>query len=180
MATRKRDQYTNDPLDELLDKLNSGDFMDQSIHEFSEVINDTVKSYRKARTTRGKNYQKTTYSTIKPIIRADVETASFDSRHEQVLACLDNITYVGYGNEKKAGYQAALSRYRELVEKNPSYLKDLELDVNDDINTCQSKMRKQSLDSYTQGYYDALLMIKKILFNSKLARLRELSNKLKQ
>ncbi len=179
MATRKNNSYNNDPLDELLDKLNSGNFTDQSIHEFSEVINDTVKSYRQTKTTRGKNYQRTTYSTVKPTIKANVETASYNSRYEQIMACLENISYVGYGNEKKEGYQGAINRYHELVKESPSDLRKLEIDINDDINTCQSKMRSSTLDAYTQGYYDALLMIKKIFFNSKLARLRELSNKLK-
>ena len=45
MATKK--SYT-DPLDDLLDKLNSGDFVDQSMYEFSEIVNDTVQGYQNA------------------------------------------------------------------------------------------------------------------------------------
>ena len=41
------------------------------------------------------------------------------------------------------------------------------------------KSRTVTVDGFTQGYYDALLMVRKVLSNSKLARLRELSNKLK-
>ncbi len=178
MATRKN-SYTSDPLDELLSKLNSGDFTDQSIYEFSEVVNDTVQNYHQTKTTRGKNVARTTYTTTKPIIKPEVETASFASRYDQVISCLDNISYTGYASEKKEGYQSAIARYREMVEKTPRNLLSLEVSINTDINTCQRKIRTSSVDSYMSGYYDALLMIKKILFNSKLARLRELSNRLK-
>ena len=43
MANNKKYTYNSDPLDELLEKLNSGDFVDQSMHEFSNTVNDTVK-----------------------------------------------------------------------------------------------------------------------------------------
>ena len=55
----------------------------------------------------------------------------------------------------------------------------VETQVADDLATCRRKMRTITIDGYTQGYYDALTMVKKVLHNSKLARLRELSNKLK-
>ena len=41
----KRQTNYSDPLDELLEKLNSGEFVDQSMHEFNEVVKDTVKNY---------------------------------------------------------------------------------------------------------------------------------------
>ena len=178
MATR-RNNYTSDPLDELLNKLNSGDFMDQSVYEFSEVVNDTVKGYHQTKTTRGKNVARTTYSVTKPTIKPEVETANFASRYDQVISCMDNISYTGYAAEKKEGYQSAVTRYREMVEKTPANLMSLENSVNQDIVTCQRKIRTSSVDNYMSGYYDGLMMVKKILFNSKLARLRDLSNKLK-
>ena len=58
-------------------------------------------------------------------------------------------------------------------------MRKVEQMVVDDLSTCMSKMRTVTVDGYTQGYYDALGMVKKVLYNSKLARLRELSNKLK-
>ena len=179
MATNRKNTYNSDPLDELLNKLNSGDFMDQSIYEFSEVVNDTVQNYHQTKTTKGKNVQRTTYAAVKPTIKPSVETATFASRYEQVMACLDNISFTGYSAEKKEGYQAAINRYRELAEKTPSNLLPLENSINSDITTSQRKIRTSTVDPYLSGYYDALLMVKKILFNSKLARLRVLSNKLK-
>lgn len=179
MATRKKNTYSSDPLDELLDKLNSGDFIDQSIYEFSEVINDTVQNYHETKTTKGKNVARTSYATTKPIIKPEVETATFKSRYDQVVSCLENISYTNYAQDKKEGYQAAIARYREAVDKTPNNMMDLERSIVDDISTCQRKIRTSTYDGYMSGYYDALLMVKKILFNSKLARLRELSNKLK-
>ena len=55
----------------------------------------------------------------------------------------------------------------------------MEEQVTDDLLTCSQKMNTITIDGYTQGYYDALTMVKKVLHNSKLARLRELSNSLK-
>ena len=66
-----------------------------------------------------------------------------------------------------------------MIDSHSRDLQPVEVQVNSDINTCASKLREVTVDGYTQGYYDALLMVKKVLFNSKLARLREISNKLK-
>ena len=176
MANRKYN-YNSDPLDELLEKLNSGDFADQSMHEFS----NTVKGYNTSKRSRGTSgsYTRSTYSTVRPRIKADVEVASFNSRYEQIIASLSNIVYDNYASGKKDGYQQAIDRYIELVKENGNDMRKVEQMVVDDLSTCMSKMRTVTVDGYTQGYYDALGMVKKVLYNSKLARLRELSNKLK-
>ena len=170
----------SDPLDELLEKLNSGDFLDQSMHEFNATVNDTVKSYndvkRKGTSSR---YTRSTYNTVKPTIKADIETRQYTSRYEQVVTCLKNLNFDNYPSGKQDGYTSAIETYLDSIEKNPHNLKDIEERVNTDINTCQNKMREITVDGFTQGYYDALLMIKKVLYNSKLARLREISNNLK-
>ena len=176
-----RKKVYSDPLDELLDKLSSGDFIDQSVHEFNETVNDTVKGYQESKRTKGTagSYTRSTYSTKKPIIVPAIETASYESRHEQVIACLSNLDFTGYATGKRDGYQQAITRYIELVNENEKDLRKVEIMVVDDISVCMSKMRSVTVDGYTQGYYDALGMVKKVLYNSKLARLRELSNKLK-
>ena len=176
-----RKKVYSDPLDELLDKLNNGDFVDQSVHEFNETVNETVQGYQETKRSKGtaRSYTRSTYSTKKPIIVGSVETASYDSRHEQILACLSNLDLTGYAAGKKDGYQQAIDRYIELVKENGNDMRKVEQMVVDDLSTCMSKMRTVTVDGYTQGYYDALGMVKKVLYNSKLARLRELSNKLK-
>ena len=179
MATRKKN-YT-DPLDELLDRLNSGDLVDQSVYEFNETVNDTVKSYQNSRRSSGTRtrYQRATYSTVRPVIKPEYETADYSSRYQQCLACLQNQDYTGYPASKKDGYNEAINRYIELIEQNEKDLRPVEKQCDEDTKTCRSKMKTVTIDGFTQGYYDALLMIKKILTNSRLARLRELSNKLK-
>ena len=169
-----RTNYT-DPLDEILDKLNSGSFTDQSPYEFTE----TVKSYtqnKKARTTTA--YKRNLYSTVKPVIKGAVETANYDSRYQQVTECLNNIDYSGYSDEKAEGYRQGIQRYLELISQNVMDLRPVETQVAGDISTCQAKLKSTTVDNFFMGYYDSLLMVKKVLFNSKIARLRELSNKL--
>ena len=180
MATRRK-TYNSDPLDELLDKLNSGEFVDQSVYEFNEVVNDTVKSYHESRRTGGTKtrYQRATYSTVRPTIKTEVETADYPSRYQQCIACLENQDYKGYPASKKDGYQEAINRYIGLINENRNDLRTVEKQCTQDTKTCQSKLKTVTVDGFTQGYYDALLMIRKVLSNSKLARLRELSNKLK-
>lgn len=176
-----RKKVYSDPLDELLDKLSNGDFVDQSVHEFNETVNDTVKGYQDSKRSKGtaRSYTRSTYSTKKPVIIAAVETAQYDSRYDQVIACLSNLDFTGYAAGKKDGYQQAIDRYLELVKEHGKDLRKVEIMVSDDLSTCLTKMRSVTVDGYTQGYYDALGMVKKVLYNSKLARLRELSNKLK-
>lgn len=176
-----RQKIYTDPLDELLDKLSNGDFVDQSVHEFNETVNDTVKGYQSSRRSRGtsNSYTKSTYSTKRPVIKPEYENAQYVSRFEQVTTCLNNLDFTGYASGKKDGYQQCIERYIQLVKENQNDLRKVETFVNDDISTCASKMRTVTVDGYTQGYYDALAMVKKVLYNSKLARLRELSNKLK-
>ena len=176
MANRKYN-YNSDPLDELLEKLNSGDFADQSMHEFS----NTVKGYNTSKRSRGTSgsYTRSTYSTVRPRIKADVEVASFNSRYEQIIASLSNIVYDNYASGKKDGYQQAIDRYIQMTTQYKNNLLHVEQQVASDLETCSQKMNTITIDGYTQGYYDALTMVKKVLHNSKLARLRELSTNLK-
>ncbi len=180
MATRRK-TYNSDPLDELLEKLNSGEFVDQSVYEFNETVNDTVKSYHDSRRSGGTKtrYQRATYSTVRPIIKPEIETADYNSRFQQCVTCLENQDYRGYPASKKDGYQEATNRYIGLIKDHPNDLRAVEQQCIQDSKTCQSKLRTVTVDGFTQGYYDALLMVRKVLSNSKLARLRELSNKLK-
>ena len=66
-----------------------------------------------------------------------------------------------------------------MVQQYKNNLLHFEQRVAADLNTSRQKMNTITIDGYTQGYYDALTMVKKVLHNSKLARLRELSNNLK-
>ena len=181
MANNKKYTYNSDPLDELLEKLNSGDFVDQSMHEFSNTVNDTVRGYNDARRKQGtaNRYTRSTYSTVKPRIKADVEVAAYSSRYEQIISSLSNIVYDNYAQGKRDGYQQAIDRYIEMTQQYKNNLLHVEEQVAEDLLTCSQKMNTITIDGYTQGYYDALTMVKKVLHNSKLARLRELSNSLK-
>jgi hypothetical protein len=173
----KKYTYNSDPLDELLEKLNSGDFVDQSMHEFSNTVKGYSDSKRKRGTTN--SYTRSTYSTVRPRIKSDVEVASFSSRYDQIIASLSNIVYDNYAAGKKDGYEEAIKRYLEMTQQYKNNLLHVEQQVASDLETIQKKMNTITIDGYTQGYYDALTMVKKVLHNSKLARLRELSNNLK-
>ena len=51
--------------------------------------------------------------------------------------------------------------------------------VNSDYLALRKQIKLSNAEPYLFGYYDASMMVKKVIFNSKLARLRELSNSLK-
>lgn len=172
-------KFNGDSLDELLDKLNSGDFVDQSVHEFSRTVDDTVKGYYQQSKGTSRRYTRDTYATTKPRVRPDVENAQYNSRYEQVTACLASIEYTGYASGKVDGYKQAVARYQNLVHEHKDDLRPVEAQVADDLATCAERMRTVTIDGYTQGYYDALQMVRKELTNSRLARLREISNRLK-
>ncbi len=171
----------SESLDEMLAKLNSGEFVDQSLNEFEKTINDTVLG-RKTTSNRSTNsyssFSTTNYRTVVPHINRSVENASYSSRYDQILACLENIVYDNYPSEKQDGYKQAINYYIDEVKKNKDSLKELEKNINTDLNTYKSKVRSTNVDSFLLGYYDALLMVKKIMNNSRLARLSELNSKI--
>ena len=57
-----RKKVYSDPLDELLDKLNNGDFVDQSVHEFNETVNETVQGYQETKRAKAtaRSYNRST------------------------------------------------------------------------------------------------------------------------
>lgn len=170
----------NDSLDEMLTKLNNGDYIDQSVNEFKRGVDDTVIGVRK---TVGKNGN-TTYTTnsnvykvVVPHINRTIENTKYPSRYQQVLTCLENIQYDQYPDDKKQGYQSCINKYIDDVKNHQNSFKALDLQIDRDMREYKSKVKTSNVDAYLQGYYDALLMIKKVLNNSKLARLQELANK---
>ena len=81
----KKYTYNSDPLDELLEKLNSGDFVDQSMHEFSNTVKGYSDSKRKRGTTN--SYTRSTYSTVRPRIKSDVEVRLIRIRSRMEIHC---------------------------------------------------------------------------------------------
>ncbi|NLZ74930.1 MAG: hypothetical protein GX914_00325 [Erysipelotrichia bacterium] len=167
----------SESLDEMLAKLNNGDFVDQSLYEFEKTINDSVLGSQKKTTKRGNVYSTTNYKTVVPHINRTVENAKYSSRYLHIVNCLENIVYDKYPESKKEGYQKAVGYYLEEIKKHQNSLKAFDQQVNVDMATYKNKVRTSNTDDYLRGYYDALLMVKKILNNSKLAKLAELANK---
>ncbi|MBQ1877183.1 MAG: hypothetical protein II161_00050 [Erysipelotrichaceae bacterium] len=174
----QKNRNYSDPLDELLDKLTSGYYVDQSVNEFSSTVNDTVKNYQRARPNPSAA-RRTAYKEVKPKVIPSVDTATYESRYAQVTTCLNNIDFTGYSDEKIDGYKQAISRYLELIENNKMDLRPVEDQVNSDYLALRKQIKLSNAEPYLFGYYDASMMVKKVIFNSKLARLRELSNSLK-
>ena len=169
----------NDSLDDLLEKLSNGDFVDQSINEFEKTVNQTTASYtdQSAAAKTKRSYKTASYRTVLPHVNRTKESMNYPSRYLQVITCLENIVYDSYPEGKKAGYQAAISRYIEEVKANSANLKPVEAEVEADMKEYKEKVNSSNTDEYLQGYYDALLQIKKLIYNSKLSRLQVLTNK---
>lgn len=167
----------NESLDEMLAKLNNGEFVDQSLNEFEKTINDTVLGQKNKKNSYS-SFSTTNYKTVVPHIDRKVENAAYSSRYDQILSCLENIIYDNYPAEKQDGYKQAINYYIEEVKKYQNDLKALEEQVKNDLNTYKAKVRSTNVDAFLTGYYDALLMVKKIMNNSRLARLSELNNKI--
>lgn len=166
----------SESLDEMLAKLNNGDFVDQSLYEFEQTISDSVLGTQKT-AKRANLYSTTNYRTVVPHINREVENAKYSSRYLHIVNCLENIVYHKYPESKKEGYQKAINYYLEEIKKHQNSLKAFDQQVSIDMATYKTKVRTSNTDDYLRGYYDALLMVKKILNNSKLAKLAELANK---
>ncbi len=178
----------NDSLDEMLEKLNNGDFTDQSISEFEKTINQTNRvntsyssygsngSYR-TNSTANTASAKNSYSSVVPYIDRNTESATYPSRYLQVITCLENIVYDHYPDDKQEGYTSCIKYFIELVKSNNHNLKPVEQEVDNSLKEYKQRTTGANVDGFLQGYYDALLMVKKCLYNSKLARLQVLSNR---
>ncbi|MGN1398425.1 MAG: hypothetical protein ACI4WG_00270 [Erysipelotrichaceae bacterium] len=167
----------NESLDEMLAKLNNGEFVNQSINDFEKAINDSVYG-TKYKTNSYKGYSTTNYRTVQPYVNKAIDNTKYDSRYQQIKQCLSNIEFENYPDEKRAGYQQALDYYLAETDKYNDNLKLLEAEIKNDINTYRSKVRSSNVDSFLLGYYDGLQMVKKIINNSKNARFAELNNKI--
>ena len=165
----------NDSLDELLAKLNNGDFVDQSVNEFAKTVNKTTSTQSSAGTSS--RYTSTTYRSVVPHVNRTVESTNYPSRYLHVVNCMENISYGKYPASKKDGYSQCISRYLEECKNHSNNLKSVEEMVNSDMADYKARVNAATVDGFLQGYYDALLMVKKLLYNSKLSRLQVLTNK---
>jgi len=168
----------NTSLDEMLRKLSNGDFVDQSLHEFEQTLSKATNNSRTNKTSTSSSYQSTTYKTVVPHVDKSIESATYPSRYDHVINCLEHIVYDRYPSSKKDGYVACINFYRGEVQSNSTNLKPVENRVVSDMGEYKLKVKGVTADGYLLGYYDALLMIKRILFNSKLSRLQALSNRI--
>ncbi len=174
--TDKEKNSWSDSLDDMLTKLNDGAFSNSSLNEFSKVVNDTLGNPHIVRPSADAYASKaaTSYTETKPLIESQYEDSLYGSRYDQVDNCLRHLVYpTNYNSDKAAGHKAAVSQYLQLIGPARSDLRPVEKRLADDILTCQQKLIHP--EPYIQGYYDALLLIRKIFYNSKLARLQELS-----
>ena len=168
----EKDWYSS--LDDLILKLNSGDFVDQSLNEFKKTVNKTVEVVNSSTTTSKKTSG--VYSEALPRINRTVESTSYPSRYQQITTCLEKIEYGNYNAEKQNGYKQCVKVYLDELY-NGADLKALETRINSDMSEYKKKVKSQQEDNFLKGYYDALLMVKKVFYNSKLARMQELANK---
>ena len=167
----------NESLDEMLAKLNNGEFANQSIKDFEKAINDSVYG-SKYKSSSNKSYSSTNYRQTQPYIKKSIDNTKYDSRYQQITQCLSNIEFENYSDEKKAGYQQALDYYLSQTDKYRDNLKLLEAEIKNDLSTYKSKVRSSNVDNFLLGYFDGLQMIKKVINNSKNDRFAELNNKI--
>lgn len=111
-----------------------------------------------------------------PYVEPMVEKTIYNSRYSQFVKCLQNIIYGNYPQEKKNGYVSAIDRYLTLANNNPKNFKILDEQIEKDFQDYKQRV-SGSPDAYLSGCFDALCLIKKLLYQSKIARFQELASK---
>lgn len=111
-----------------------------------------------------------------PYVEPMVEKTIFNSRYTQFVKCLQSIIYGNYPQEKKNGYVSAIERYLSLANNNPKNFRVLDEQIEKDFQDYKQRVSGNP-DAYLSGCFDALCLIKKLLYQSKIARFQELASK---
>ncbi len=142
-----------------------------------KVTTDTATRVQYGDTLRRKTYE-TTVSSIMPYVNSTIENTYFKSRYSHFTTWINNLNYTGYPDEKRNGFVSCIGRYMELANNNKNNFKVLDNQITSDFTEYSKEVKNSSADNFLLGYYDALLIIKRVLYQSRLVRYQELTNKI--
>lgn len=111
----------------------------------------------------------------KPKVDTKKVSADHISRYEYMMQAIQSVTYEpkyqGYYGE---GHRSCLESYAKQMENNAKDLCVIEEKVKADIKVYARLLKKNRNDAYTQGHYDALVLLANSLLRSKKAKMREI------
>ena len=169
-----------DLFDQLFSQLENNQ---QSLADFGEVVKNSMNEAAKK---KGYNTfaemlsseiasSMTKEKTMKPSIDTTQIQKEGISRYEFMMQALKSVTYEPkYQGYYEAGHRACIDQVVEKIRQNSHQLCIVEKSVKQDIKEYARLVKKNQDDAFTQGYYDALLLLGSSLTRSKKARMKEI------
>lgn len=97
------------------------------------------------------------------------------TRFEYMMKAIESVTYEPkYQGYYGTGHRSCLDGYVDKMEANRDNMCVIEAMVKADMRYYSKQVRKNRNDAYTQGYYDALVLLANSLLKSKKAKMREI------
>ncbi len=113
--------------------------------------------------------------TMKPsVVTTQIEKEGI-SRYEYMMQAPQSVTYEPkYQGYYEAGHRTCIDQNVEKIRQNSHQLCLVEKSIKQDIKEYARLVKKNQDDAFTQGYYDALLLLGSSLTRSKKARMKEI------
>ena len=155
----------------------------QSLADFGAVVKDSMNEAAKK---KGYNTfadmissEITSSITKDKTMKPSVDTTQIEkegiSRYEYMMQALQSVTYEPkYQGYYEAGHRMCIDQNVEKIRQNSHQLCTVEKSIKQDIKAYAKLVKKNQDDAFTQGYYDALLLLGSSLTRSKKARMKEI------
>jgi hypothetical protein len=99
------------------------------------------------------------------------------TRYEYMMQALDSVKYEPkYQGYYEAGHRTCIQHVVENIENNKHQLCFVEEAVKKDLKNYRKLVKSNQDDAFTQGYYDALMLLGNSLAKSKKVRMKEIKN----
>ena len=111
----------------------------------------------------------------KPKVNDRHLSAETMSRFDYMMEAIKSVTYEPrYQGYYGTGHRNCLDHYVDEMSRVPNELCSGEEKVKADIKYYSQLLKKKKNDGYTQGYYDALVLLSNSLIRSKKAKMRDI------
>ena len=113
----------------------------------------------------------------KPRVNARHLSVETMSRIDYMMEAIQSVTYEPkYQGYYGTGHRNCLDHFVDEMEKNPHDLCVVEEKLKSEMKYYAQLLKKKKNDGYTQGYYDALILLSNSLLKSKKSKMREIKN----
>lgn len=172
-----------DFIDQLFDRLQSGDFVNKTVNEFGNEVKNTID--RSVKNQGYDNIQDMVSSAIKskPSEKPGAgdnypNRNDFKNRYEYLIGSLQNVHYDSrYRGFYRDGHQEAIKKCVSYLHEKRINLDEIEDYITDEIHEYRRSRRKKR-DKYLDGYLDGLMLFKDKLADSKLFIMNKIKNSL--